>query len=150
MSLFNNVQLGSRTSKFLVRKFLLNPDKIGLQGFTEPAQDKWVCMTPFSSTSSGAQTAENSYAGKTSQKTVVTGLTAKMEHTLGESFPPKDAAAFESCDRHSHREWREHLSGVKLTFVTLPSVPPSQNVRKVYKMSGLWRSKQEHERGKTR
>lgn len=131
-------------------KFLLNPDKIGLQGFTEPAQDKWVCVMPLSRTSSGAQTAENGYAGKTSQKTVVSGLTAKMERTLGESFPPKDVAAVETCDRHSRREWREHLSDVKLAFVTLPSVPPSQNVRKVYKMSGLWWSKQEHERGITR
>lgn len=139
-------------SKFLVKrwKFRLNPDKIGLQGFTEPAQDKWVCMMPLCSTSSGAQTAENGYAGKTSQKTVMTGVTAKMERTLGESFPPKDAAPFESCDRHSGREWREHLSGAKLTFVTLPFDPPSQNVRKVYKTSGLWRSKQEHERGITR
>lgn len=77
-SLFNNVQLGSRASKFLV-KFLLNPDKIGLQGFTEPAPDKWACMMPLSSTSSGTQTAENGDAGKTSPKTVVTGLTAKME-----------------------------------------------------------------------
>lgn len=85
------------------------------------------------------------------RKTVMTGLTAKIERTLGESFfPPKDAAAFELCDRHSRREWREHLSGVKLAFVTLPSDPPSQNVRKVFKMCGLWRSKQEHERGATR